>query len=650
MALPDIEIGSRFDAKGFKQAETASKKLEKNVRSLAKSFVGVFAAQKVLAFGKASVKAFAEDDAAAKSLGQTLKNLGLAYGANVGSVNGFINRLEMQTGILDDELRPALDRILRATGDVTKSQELLSLALDIAAGTGKSVTQVSQSLQKAYLGQTQALGRLGVGLSKAELSSSDFEQIQARLADLFAGQATRAADSYQGSLNKLTVASNNAKETIGKGLVDALGILSNSSTVDPTVSGIDRIANSIANATKSAAKFIAVSKTLFSDMSFFRNDATTAAALAIKQGTRFTIPMTISSQDTQKADKKAADNAKKLAAAKIKADKAAAAAKIKADKAAAAKDLKLKEAAAAFDITKINIAAALKNTYDKDERLRLLAMQAIENDNGEAALKYIEQLNILTKAQQTNKLNGIKGITESELSSINEILLKDLEAIRTSKMSEEDRAKARQEAWNKYNSAISASGGLAEAQFYSEKLQAQNLAVAKIAALDTVSAAQTPLLTLAKSDELDVIKVIQAAQKTADDAKYKALQDYINLIKSVPQVAAIAQTPSGIVSVVPAPGTPAPIVSGGIPIVDIPATNMPTPTPTATGGSMFGYSLPDYIKTGANFAGGPYTPPANVTVNIEGMIDTENFGDVFNRAMLDAIRKGLPQTVAGQIP
>jgi len=201
MALPDIEIGSRFDAKGFKQAETASKKLEKNVKSLAKSFVGVFAAQKVLAFGKASVKAFAEDDAAAKSLGQTLKNLGLAYGANVGSVNGFINRLEMQTGILDDELRPALDRILRATGDVTKSQELLSLALDIAAGTGKSVTQVSQSLQKAYLGQTQALGRLGVGLSKAELASSDFEQIQARLSDLFAGQAKRASDSYQGSLN-----------------------------------------------------------------------------------------------------------------------------------------------------------------------------------------------------------------------------------------------------------------------------------------------------------------------------------------------------------------------------------------------------------------------------------------------------------------
>jgi hypothetical protein len=394
MALPDIEIGSRFDAKGFKQAETAATKLEKNVKSLAKSFVGVFAAQKVLAFGKASVKAFAEDDAAAKSLGQTLKNLSLAYGANVGSVNGFINRLEMQTGILDDELRPALDRILRATGDVAESQKLLALALDIAAGTGKSVTQVSQSLQKAYLGQTQALGRLGVGLSKAELASSDFEQIQARLADLFAGQATRAANSYQGSLNKLQVAANNAKETIGKGLVDALGTLSNSQNVDGTVSAIDKIAKSIANATTSFARFIAVSKELLGT-GFFLDAAEEASLQATKMGTRFTTPMTISSQDTQRADKLAADAAKKAAAAKIKAEKAAAAAKIAADKKAAANAAKLAKAQSVFDLQKIQIAAALKGKISEEEKTRLLLMQAIADEDAtkaEALQKKLEEI------------------------------------------------------------------------------------------------------------------------------------------------------------------------------------------------------------------------------------------------------------------
>ena len=171
MSNVNINIAAEFKGKkAFKEATTSTDKLTKNVKGLAKSLLAVYSAQKLLSFGKQSVKAFAEDDKAAKALGQTLKNLGLAYGSNVGTVNGFISRLEQQTGVLDDELRPAMDRLLRATGDVTKSQELLGLALDISAGTGKSLTQVSQSLQKAYLGQTQALGRLGVGLTKAELT------------------------------------------------------------------------------------------------------------------------------------------------------------------------------------------------------------------------------------------------------------------------------------------------------------------------------------------------------------------------------------------------------------------------------------------------------------------------------------------------
>lgn len=409
MAFPDIVIGSSFDGKGFKQALTATEKLEKNVKSLAKGFLGVFAAQKVLAFGKASIKAFAEDDAAAKSLGQTLKNLGLAYGANVGTVNGFIGRLEMQTGVLDDELRPALDRILRATGDVTKSQELLSLALDIAAGTGKSVTQVTQSLQKAYLGQTQALGRLGVGLSKAELESSNFEEIQARLADLFAGQAKRASDSYQGSLNKLQVAANNAKETIGKGLVDSLATLSNSQNVDGTVSAIDKIAKSIANATVDFSRFIAVVKE-YLGTGLSLSEAEKASLLATKMGTRFTTPMSISSQDTQRADKAAADAAKKAAAAKIKADKAAAAAKIKADALAASNAAKLAKAQSIFDIDKIQIEAALKGKISADEKLRLELQRAILNEDFDLADKLQKKLEASQRATAAlqGQITGIK--------------------------------------------------------------------------------------------------------------------------------------------------------------------------------------------------------------------------------------------------
>jgi len=251
-----IDIAAQFTGKpAFKKADTAVSQLNRNTQNLGKTLTRTFGTAAVLAFGRASVKAFAEDDKAATSLGQTLKNLNLAYGSNIGTVNGFISRLEMQTGVLDDELRPAMDRLLRATGDVTKSQELLGLALDIAAGTGKSVTQVSQSLQKAFLGQTQALGRLGVGLTKAELSSSSFEEIQQRLTTLFAGQATAAAETFAGQLDKLTIASNNAKETIGKGLFDAITALSGGGA-NAGIQNIDKLATGIADTLKNVGLLI----------------------------------------------------------------------------------------------------------------------------------------------------------------------------------------------------------------------------------------------------------------------------------------------------------------------------------------------------------------------------------------------------------
>jgi len=303
----DINIGSKLDGKGFKQADTAITKLNKGTKNLARNFGLALGTAAILSFGKASVKAFAEDDKAATALGTTLKNLNLAYGSNIGTVNGFISRLELQTGVLDDELRPAMDRLLRATGDVTKSQELLGLALDIAAGTGKSLTQVSQSLQKAYLGQNQALGRLGVGLSKAELTSSSFEEIQQRLSVLFAGQATAAADTYAGSLNRLAVAGNNAKETIGKGLVDALTVASNSTSTDDLIKKIDAASASIANFLRETGKFIAITKSIFK-FELFATDPTAFKGMG-------NISTSKSSQDTQKADAAA----KKAAAAQIKA-------------------------------------------------------------------------------------------------------------------------------------------------------------------------------------------------------------------------------------------------------------------------------------------------------------------------------------------
>jgi hypothetical protein len=358
-----INIAAEFTGKkAFKQAETSTDKLTKSVKRLAAGVVLAFGTKQIVAFGKASVKAFAEDEKAAASLGQTLKNLNLAYGSNIGTVNGFISRLELQTGVLDDELRPAMDRLLRATGSVTKAQELLGLALDIAAGTGKSVTQVSQSLQKAYLGQTQALGRLGVGLSKAELESSSFATIQERLNVLFAGQAATAADTYAGSLARLTIAGNNARETIGKGLVDAFVTITNSSSVDDLITKIDAAAESIANFVRETGEFIKITKSIFD----FKNLSLTFNDPNAFQGMG-NISTSKSSQDTQRADAVAKKNA--MAITKLTKEQAANQAKIVKDKKLAAAidkaNLALNKGQEVFDMDKIQIAAALTNQAEQ---------------------------------------------------------------------------------------------------------------------------------------------------------------------------------------------------------------------------------------------------------------------------------------------
>jgi len=385
-----INIAAEFTGKkAFKQAETSTEKLSKSVKTLAKSLGLAFG---VRGIGRA-VKAFAEDDKAAKALGQTLNNLGLAYGSSASTVNGYISRLEQQTGVLDDELRPAMDRFLRSTLSVTKSQELLNLALDISAGTGKSLTQVSQSLQKAYLGQTQALGRLGVGLSKAELTSASFEEIQARLSVLFAGQASTAANTYAGEIAKLQVAVNNAKETIGKGFVDALKTASGSSTVDPIISAIDKIARAFNYVTAEAGKFIAITKTLGSFDLFFK-DPTAFQGLG-------NISMSVSSQDTQKADlaarKKAEAQAKAQAAALTKNQNAL----LKTQK----DQLKLAKARAVFDLQKIQIEAALKGKISKEDEIRLKLMKAILDENMTDVEKYQKALEVAqTKTKELNEL------------------------------------------------------------------------------------------------------------------------------------------------------------------------------------------------------------------------------------------------------
>jgi len=168
------------------------------------------------------VKAAIEDEAAQIRLATSLQNATGATNEMIVAVEQQILKTSLATGVTDDKLRPALSRLALSTGDVTKAQDLLSLALDISQATGKGLDSVANSLGKAFDGNTAALGKLGIGLSSAELKSMSFEEVQTRLTELFGGAAAANANTYAGKIEILKRGFEEAKETLGFALLPQL--------------------------------------------------------------------------------------------------------------------------------------------------------------------------------------------------------------------------------------------------------------------------------------------------------------------------------------------------------------------------------------------------------------------------------------------
>lgn len=219
-----VNIVGEFDKRGFDAADKATGKLSKSFDKLAKRLGAALTIGALAKFSKAAVTAFAEDDKAAKQLTQTYKNLGLAFEGAI--VNDYVDQLQRATGVADSELRPALSTLTRSTLDYGKAQSLLGTAMDVSAATGIDLVTVSKALAKAQLGQMSALARLGIGITATEAKTLSFDDAITRLNVKFKGSAAVAAESYQGKINRLKIAADEAKESLGKDLVFAIGKLS----------------------------------------------------------------------------------------------------------------------------------------------------------------------------------------------------------------------------------------------------------------------------------------------------------------------------------------------------------------------------------------------------------------------------------------
>ena len=440
MANIVIDIASEFTgAKAFKQADSATQKLTSGVKKLAGAVGLAYGTTAVIAFGKASVKAAAADQKAQQQLALALNNVGL--GRDAASSEAYIQRLQTEFGIVDDLLRPSYQTLAVATRDSAEAQRLLNLSLDISASTGKDLGSVTAALSKAYLGNNTALSKLGVGISKADLKAKSFEDITKELATTFAGSATAAAGTFQGSIDKLGVASANVQEIIGTGLIDALKNLGEDKSIADLASNMEKTATYLADVIRGVGVLanklkdipvlgnlnVGMIPIIGSYIELLRKAGTKTADLTSADNAHLK-----SLNDSFKVIKKTSDLTKKLTADELK--------KLKAKQLQNALDkanLALNKGSEVFDMDKIQIAAALTNQAEQLGKATSSA-QVLQIANDIARLNVKKSILALEDAiaskdeaaitAATNKLNadlkvlGVLGQQNVKLMDIKSIL------------------------------------------------------------------------------------------------------------------------------------------------------------------------------------------------------------------------------------
>ena len=394
MANVVVSAIATFNGKALKKGQKDLSAFDKQAQKLGKTFTRVFATTAIVAFSKKAINEFAADEQAAKSLAIQLENTGNAF--RVDEVEAYIAKLQGLYGVLDDQLRPAFQTLLNATGSVTLSQKALETALNVSAGTGKDLASVVAAIAKGASGTTTALSRLGTGLDKATIASGDMNKIMAALDKKFAGQAAARLETYAGKMDLLKVASANATEIIGKGLIDALTALGKDNSIDQAANSMNSFATAIANTTKGISELIGeVKKIVDSDVGKFLLAIAALLTLGKKQlilGTAGLIAYDIgktqkpSSNFTYGAGNPRADLIlqKKLTTAKKDEYNI-----ITASNKARTEIDKLKDK---FDLERIGLAAALNFNISAEDKLRVNALTAIANNNEALAKKYNAEL------------------------------------------------------------------------------------------------------------------------------------------------------------------------------------------------------------------------------------------------------------------
>lgn len=375
------------------------RKLQKTVRNLAGALGVGLSARAIVQFGKASVKAFAEDEAAASKLANTMKNLGLELSAP--NMQKFIENLATATGVVDDQLRPAMQSLLQVTGSVAQSQKILAASIDISRATGTDLTQVANDMAQAFVGNTKGLRKYNLGLTQAELKTASFADIMERMNTLFGGASQAFLATYAGQLALLGQAAGEAQEVIGKGIIDGLIAMNGEDAdISNVVTQMQNLAQAVSDTAYGFGLIIGKIKSIPILGDALQAIGWTLANTGIIGGARF-----FGEQQRKKDEQKGALTGQVSSALAAKAKDDAAKAERLAKK--RAKDLidaqnkalklqkdslKVKQMGAIFDLQQIQIAAALRGKISDEERTRLELQSALLAGNVDEAERLVKKL------------------------------------------------------------------------------------------------------------------------------------------------------------------------------------------------------------------------------------------------------------------
>jgi len=222
-----LPIVTQFNSKGLKQAEKGFKDLEgaqakaKYALGKANKYAAVALGGLVAGLGDA-VKGAMEDEQAQMLLARQLEKTTGATDAQIKSVESYITQQGKLKGVTDDELRPALAGLVRATKDIDEAQKVANLSMDVAAAKGLSLETVTKAMEKAYGGNMTALAKLSPELRDMIKGGATLEEVMAQMAKTFGGAATDSANTAAGSMKRLGVALGEAKEGVGAALLPIL--------------------------------------------------------------------------------------------------------------------------------------------------------------------------------------------------------------------------------------------------------------------------------------------------------------------------------------------------------------------------------------------------------------------------------------------